>query len=781
MKKHLTHVWKSYSFILLLQFIFLYQENGNAQTSAKIKFSNSYVNVTKNAVGGTVEPGDVLEVRTTLYINATYNATGMIYYLRYVDNLPANTSIVSGSTLDLITNEGVSIKNYSQPADADAATFLATPPAGEYQVRINMGGPPFGIAPGAPADNGITDITGASDLRGNVNKPKFGGGTLISTAFRVQVTGSTGDTITLGDGHLLFKKTNLAGDPDTVINAVQYKILIAANETVCANTVGTNFVGEFGGTFGNDNTLNRSTPPSFSIPGYTYIPNVQLYPTSVSVNDGYYAIVNNSSPKSATNTGARRQPSCALPAGPIPVDDSCNGRMFGGFWFISGDHTGTTDAIGNPPPGPGSNSGYMLEVNADIATTEAYRQTIAGLCPDTYYEFSAWVKNICPLCGLDSSGTQTYKPGVLPNLTFVVDDVDRYSSGEIDTLGWLKKGFLFKTNPGQTSITISIRDNAPGGGGNDWVLDDITLATCSPNLAMMPSPTDNVCYGNQVDISCDVRSYFPNYIYWEYEKSIDSGVTWVNTGVSGTGSPTLVSGQYQYNAAYPSFLGDSSVHKNVYRIRIASSAANLADPACSFLATTTIVVMVHNCEWVLKTDFTGITGKLKNNFATVQWSVTDEAQGVTYAVEKSTDKINYKAIATVNAQEATGVANYTYNDPEVITAPAYYRIKILDHDKYKLSKTILLNPAGLAFSVKGIINPFANALGLDVITPADGMAYIMLVDDYGKMIIYHEQRVSKGINPVTIHNTSVISSGVYTLRVQFNNEIINKRVIKTTQ
>ncbi len=778
MKKRLIlTICKLYGFALL--FLLLNMHQAAAQASAKIKFSNSYVNITRNTTGGTVVPGDILEIRTTLYINGTYNTTGMIYYLRYVDNLPTNTAITGASTLNLITNEGLILKNYTQMPDADAGTYLATPPAGEYQVKINMGGAPFGAPATAPANNTATDITGASDLRGNVNKPKFGGGTLISTAFQVQVTGAIGDTITLGSGQILFKKTNLAGAPDTSINTIPYKILISANESLCANTVGANFADEFGGTFGNGNTLNRPLAPSFLIPGYTYIPNVSLYP-SVSVNDGYYAVVNNSSPKSATNINSRRQPSCNVPAGPIPAADSCNGRMFGGFWFISGDHTGTTNALGNPPPGPGVNGGYMLEVNADIATTEAYRQNISGLCPDTYYEFSAWVKNICPLCGLDSSGSQTYKPGVLPNLTFVIDNIDRYSSGEIDTLGWLKRGFLFKTNPGQTSITISIRDNAPGGGGNDWVLDDITLATCSPNLVMMPSPTNNVCYGNQVDIYCDVTSYFPNYNYWEYEKSADGGTTWTSTGVSGIGSPTLVAGQYQYTATYPSFLGDSSVHNNIYRVRIASSAANLADPNCSFLATTTIVIMVHNCSWVLKTDVTAISGQIKNNFATVNWTVADEENGVQYIVEKSTDKINYKSIATINAQGKT-LADYVYNDPEILNAPAYYRIKMLSTDKNKLTKSILLTPSDLAFGIKGIINPFINSLNFDVIAPADGTAHIMLIDNFGKLVYSQDQKVNKGINPARIYNTSIISSGVYTLRVMFNNEIINKRVVKAQQ
>ena len=776
MKKNLVTTYTLRALALLLLACFFCLPHIMAQTSAKIKFSNSYVNITRNTTGGTVQPGDILEIRTTLYVNSTYNGTGKIYFLRYVDNLPSNTAITA-DPLSLITNEGLSLKSYSQVADADAGTYLATPPAGEYQVKINMGGFPFSADPTAPANNTITDITGAGDLRGNVNKPKFGGGTLVSTAFRVQVTGSIGDTITLGSGHVAFKQTNIAGDPDTTINAVQYNILIAASDSVCANTVGTNFADEFGGSFGNGNTLNRPIAPSFPIPGYTYVPNVALYPSSVSVNDGYYAIVNNSSPKSATNDNARRQPNCGIPAGPIPAADSCNGRMFGGFWFISGDHTGTSDALGNPPPAAGSSGGYMLEVNADIATTEAYRQTISGLCPDTYYEFSAWVKNICPLCGLDSSGSQTWKPGVLPNLTFVVDNIDRYSSGEIDTLGWLKRGFVFKTNPGQTSITISIRDNAPGGGGNDWVLDDITLATCSPSLALLPSPVDPVCYGNQVDISSVVSSHFDNYIYWEWDKSTDNGVTWASTGVTGTGSPVLVAGEYQYTAAYPSFLGDSAAHLNLYRIRVASSVANLSDINCSFSATTVIQIMVHNCEWLLDTRLLSFTAKSVGDLGYLAWTTANETAGIRYDIEKSTDAIYFTKIASVEGRGHD--ASYNFKDPQPIKDVVYYRLKLYDKDgRFTYSKIISLTAAAVQFDIKSLINPFDYTLSFAAVTATDRLAFITVTDSYGTVIRHLEKRLYKGVNSITLENMSNLASGAYLLRIQSEGQSISRQIIK---
>ena len=137
--------------------------------------------------------------------------------------------------------------------------------------------------------------------------------------------------------------------------------------------------------------------------------------------------------------------------------------MFNGHWDIDGDHSGTTNAIGNVPPAAATPSGYMLMVNADYVASEIFRQTITNLCPNTYYEFSAWIRNICQTCGIDSTGAQFAGTptapangyvGVYPNLSFALNDIDYYSSGEVDTLGWMKKGFMFRTGPTQTSCCI---------------------------------------------------------------------------------------------------------------------------------------------------------------------------------------------------------------------------------------------------------------------------------------------------------------------------------------
>src|SRR5580693_329088 len=117
-----------------------------SQATAMIKFGNSYVNLSKKTVGGPVQPGDTLQIRIDFYVNKNYLGTGnttnpgKMYKARYYDSIPTNTSILPGSNLMLISNEGVICRSYTQASDGDAGTYNAAPGyPGGYQVRINLG------------------------------------------------------------------------------------------------------------------------------------------------------------------------------------------------------------------------------------------------------------------------------------------------------------------------------------------------------------------------------------------------------------------------------------------------------------------------------------------------------------------------------------------------------------------------------------------------------------------------------------------------------------------
>ncbi len=742
------------------------------------RYGNSYVNVSKKTNGGVVQKGDTLEIRMTIHITS-----GTIYNSRYLDNVPANTQMLTGvaDSIRIITNEGLTYKKYTRAAGDDAATYIATPPVGDYQIRLNLGfGTPVTAAPtpGIPTNNSITNITGAAQMI-NTARPRGGSGLLFATSFRVVVTGNPGDTITLGPGRLLDRSASTATADMPPLIATQYKILISAPADLCADKVGINIAGEFGGTFGNGNTLNRASGPTFPIPGYNYLNNVSA---SQAVGDGNYAIVNNISPRSSTNKFAKRIPNCAGPPAPTAFDN-CNNRMFTGHWDIDGDHSGTATATGNLPPGPTSPGGYMLMVNADYVASEVYRQTITGLCPNTDYEFSAWVRNICPTCGIDSTGVAQYKPGVLPNLTFVLDGVDRYSSGNMDTVGWLKKGFLFRTGVSQTSMTFSIRNNGQGGGGNDWVMDDITITTCLPTMSYSPSLTPNVCEGNALTIYDTVRSYFNNYVHYIWQRSTNGGANWVDISSPAIATPSPAGTGYQYVTSYSIPPGNTTLadSADLYRVIVATTVSNLSAPSCQFTDQTNIITLnVLDCNPVLKTGFLSFNGKLVSDNANLAWSTSKEESSLQYIIERSQNGRDFFKAGSVKSYEnGEDINKYTFVDPAPVHDEIWYRVYLetADHKK-KYTSVIPLKKAMPDFDFSNMINPFSQNLVFDITVNRYGTLFISLLDMAGRTVMTGQQLVYAGVNKFNITDLESIKAGVYTLQVINNDNIIRKPVIK---
>ncbi len=738
------------------------------------KFGNTYVNLSKKNTGGVVETGDTLEIRMTISL-----AGGVQYYPRYLDNIPTNTAMLTGASdsIRVITNEGLTYKAYTVSAGDDAASYVAAASAGEYNIRMNFG---FGASmppPTAPANNSATDITGAKQMTYN-SRPIAGGRLLFASAFRVVVTGAPGSVITLGTGRFMYRPT--PSGIDTFVTTVPYQIAITTPKTLCANATGVNNAQEFGGTFGTGNTLNRSTPLTFAPTAYAYVPNMG---SAVSIGDGTYGIVKNMSPRNATNRAAARAPLCA---GPFPTGDSCVSRMFGGFWDVDGDHSGTSTMTGNIPPADGVDGGYMLLVNADYVASEVYRQNITGLCPNTYYEFSAWIRNVCPVCGVDSVGTQTYKPGVTPNLTFILDDVDQYNTGEIQPDGWEKKGFVFVTGPTQTSATFSIRNNAQGGGGNDWAMDDISIATCLPNMSYSPSLNPSVCSGNSLTINDTIRSIYNNYRHHLWQKSTNNGATWSDVSAVRDSVPVYnpTTKLYSYITSYtiPPVSTTGADSGTLYRVIVATTASNVVSPSCQVTDGISIInLAVQNCAPVLSTDLLSFSGRLLNDKGNLSWTTSKEESQVTFDVERSADGRAFFKIGSVNGyNNNASLNNYSLTDPTAVNGVVFYRLAMITIDgKKKYSRIVQLSTKPeVKFELVNVINPFQSSLRFDVSSPSDSRIEATLVDMFGKTVKNVSYTVYTGVNTFTLPSTDNLPAGTYVLLISHENEVLHRKVVK---
>lgn len=730
-----------------------------ALSQVAVDYGKSYVNITKGLNGGTIEPGDTLEMRSTFVVRCTGSCTNA-----YVDSVAYYDTVKTGmlyvaNSLAVLTNEGKIYKSFTDAAGDDCGSISGS------NIRINLG-------------YNTTDNPATAFRRGrikNTHKPSLYGSTCIMVAsYKVVVTQALGSLINTGGGVISYKPYGASG-----ISYIQFpnnNAMVSSNFGICTNTVGTNALGtEYNGTFGSGKARNRVA--SGSVPAtYTY----NIFGVS-SPQDYYYGIPNNTS----TQTNYTTSNSWS-----IPDNSSPSHRIFN-VWDIIGDHTGAAvplagntaaDTVNN------SNAGYMLVVNASYRIDSAFTHTISGLCPNTYYEISAWYRNICSKCGCDSNGkgatNSGYIPtatgdssGVYPNLTIRIDGIDYYTTGNIKYTGkWIKKGFTYVTGPNQTSLTMTIRNNAPGGGGNDWAIDDISLATCTPTLDLTPNGGVNICYGNQVDMSTVIRCFSPNYIYWTWERSTDGGATWNATGVSGVGTPVYSGGEWKYSASYPSFLADSSYHNNMFRVRVASTLANLNNSSCSFTASNTIIVWVNNCSVPLDTKIISFKGKLdENKEEHLYWTAENETENVVYEIQRSEDRVDFRTVATVKGTKA---GFYNWSEKFSIKNTIFYRLKITEGQTFAYSNIIALQDGSSDFNIKTLINPFYNLLQLEVSCPVDGKVSFELIDPAGRILRQWNENLQKGTNILVKTGWESLKPGVYILRAKQHDKTVNRQLIR---
>lgn len=239
---------------------------------------------------------------------------------------------------------------------------------------------------------------------------------------------------------------------------------------------------------------------------------------------------------------------------------------FGNSW-----HTVLQDHTGNP-------NGYMMIINASDNPGQFFKQQtpIGALCQNTTYEFSAYILNLIlpSACGGQSSK---------PNITFFIETpagqiLKRYDTDDIPPTSspvWLKKGTFFTTGPGITEVVVRMVNNAPGGCGNDLLLDDITFKACGPIVqagfaGTASVTTQNVCEGQPAnyDITATQGEGYTNPAY-QWQRNFNDNAGWVDiAGETGNSLhvsfPSKPLGQYQYRQGVAESTNISSLNCRVY-------------------------------------------------------------------------------------------------------------------------------------------------------------------------------------------------------------------------
>lgn len=162
-------------------------------------------------------------------------------------------------------------------------------------------------------------------------------------------------------------------------------------------------------------------------------------------------------------------------------------------------------------------------------------------------------------------------------------------------------------------------------------------------------------------------------------------------------------------------------------------------------------------------------GSLQNNATLLQWETANEINTSHFAVERSTDGVNFNSIGTVTALGNSVNANkysHTDNDIDNLSSTViYYRLKMVDTDgQYKYSQVVTIYLADITGRIVVSPNPAKQETQMMITASQSGRATWKLVDNSGRVVMQDVIHISRGLNNFTI-NLDKLSGGLYYLNI----------------
>jgi len=407
---------------------------------------------------------------------------------------------------------------------------------------------------------------------------------------------------------------------------------VSANPVMfCTGSLGDNIFTD--GDFGSGSSNNLPSDANGYAPSYNYQPNPPP-------NDGFYTITNNTSPW---------------------------GSFAASSWVNSGDNSNDPD-------------GYMMVINASFAPGIFYENTVDDLCENTLYQFSADVLNLM------QSG------GIKPNIDFLIDGVVQYSTGDVPVNGsWNNYGFTFTSAPGTSSLTLAIRNNAPGGQGNDLAIDNIEFRACGPELTVQPSVAF-LCDGIPVSLLATIVGSQYDTPYYQWQESTNGGITW---------NDMIGENDLELFLAVP-------VDGYQYRLLASNSSATIDNPKCRIVSNFEVIEVIPQEFIFYDTLCQGLELQVGNSIYNTTGIYTDslttsfgcDSTVITHleivpdvGISADFDLTNPNCagsqdgeIFIANIQNGSGIYEYQWNDDPFQTQPIFefltagiHQVTIRDH------------------------------------------------------------------------------------------------------
>lgn len=161
----------------------------------------------------------------------------------------------------------------------------------------------------------------------------------------------------------------------------------------------------------------------------------------------------------------------------------------------------------------------------------------------------------------------------------------------------------------------------------------------------------------------------------------------------------------------------------------------------------------------------------------VQWKVATEESGTVYNVERSADGQHWSLIASMPGTANGGSATYTLPDASPLKGVSYYRLKIstvTGNVSYSQTRKIVFEQE---FLVQVTPNPATDVVKLLVSSDKQGSGVIRVLDMNGRLVFEESVKIAQGDNTLPIDFTHQPPNGIYTVQLQFEQNIYYEKLI----
>ncbi|MEO5892498.1 MAG: T9SS type A sorting domain-containing protein [Ferruginibacter sp.] len=207
-----------------------------------------------------------------------------------------------------------------------------------------------------------------------------------------------------------------------------------------------------------------------------------------------------------------------------------------------------------------------------------------------------------------------------------------------------------------------------------------------------------------------------------------------------------------------------------------------SDALVDYVDDGSVVINAQN-SGPLPVSLTSFTASLQpNKLVKVAWSTSMEINSARFDIERSTDGVAFKTVATKagSGNSSVQIAYSINDDVTSITAPiVYYRLKQVDiNGKTTVSRvaSVKLKKTIGDFTVSP--NPFRNTLNINIEWDKNETTVVKVFNVTGSEVVSKSVQMIRGFNYVSIDELSQVPPGNYVIQFNGPNGKLIKQVVK---